>query len=99
MRLSYKAHRLVAEALRDQPAGPDRAQLGGWLERGSDVELPPHIARLAVGVLDAIERDMMRRLDLGSLDEDQRSDVINDVRYVMSVKETLRREMAAKQPA
>lgn len=62
MQLSYKAHRLISQAIRDWPAGPNRAQLSQWVDRGHGAELPPHIAALAVRALEDIEHDYTRQI-------------------------------------
>ncbi|MGO8916519.1 MAG: hypothetical protein ACLQJR_11495 [Stellaceae bacterium] len=94
MKLSPKAHRFVTEAVRDLRGTSGRERLLSWLDRSAGQELPIEIALLALGALERLEYWMRQRLESGDIDEDQRSDLMNDIAFIHSIENDLKRETA-----
>jgi hypothetical protein len=90
MKLSPKAHRFVTEAVRDLRGASGRDRLLSWLDRSAGEEIPPEIATLALDALERFEYWMRQRLEAGDVDEDQRSDLINDIAFVHAVESDLK---------
>ncbi|HEX9464019.1 MAG TPA: hypothetical protein VGB82_15585 [Alphaproteobacteria bacterium] len=88
MKLSPKAHRFVAEAVRELPIGRDRDRLRDWMERSKTGEdVPPDIAHLALKALQNFETRMRERLR--GADEDLGADLMNDISFVRAIESDL----------
>jgi hypothetical protein len=92
MKLSQKAHRFVAEAIRDLPDPGARDRLRSWMRRPLGETLPPDIAALTLTALERFETWMKECLETANADEDRRADLINDIRFVQTIENDLRKE-------
>ncbi len=89
MRLSAKAARFVERALRDSSPG----LVSAWTEQAKE-ELSPDAVRLALDALTRCETGMKARLSNKYLSEDERSDMVNDLRFIAAIEKDLGRELA-----
>jgi hypothetical protein len=89
MKLSPKAQRFVAEALRDLPPGIDRDRLRDGLSRISNDELPAEYAPLALTALQRFETWLKECLKDVRHNEEKEADLINDIRFIQSVEKLL----------
>jgi hypothetical protein len=92
MKLSQKAHRFVAEAIRDLPDPSARDRLRSWMQRSAGENLPPEIAALTLTALERFEIWMKECLEMSRADADRQADLINDIRFVQAIESDLRRE-------
>jgi hypothetical protein len=92
MKLSLKAHRFVAEAIRDLPDPVDRDRLRSWMRRPAGENLPPEIAVLTLAALERFEIWMKECLEAAPTDEDRQADLVNDIRFVQAIESELRKE-------
>ncbi len=91
MKLSSKASRFVAAAMRD--AAPDQVQV--WRNAIDENALTPDAMRIALKAVLHAEGWRRERLDSATLDEDEKSDIINDLRFLKSIERDLSREISA----
>jgi hypothetical protein len=94
MKLSPKAYRFVIQAIRDLPDAMAREGVRAWMEAPAGRDLPPGIADLALSALEQFGQSMKQYLGSGHLDEDQRAEVINDLRFIDAIESDLRRDAA-----
>jgi hypothetical protein len=98
MKLSAKAIRFVSQAI----AGlPDDALRETWNARvpAADGELSLELAVVALRALEAVERDLVRRLTQGELPPDLKAELGNDLQFVRSIEADLRRNGASVRAA
>lgn len=91
MRLSPKAKRFVAAAVRDLPSAIDRDRLRTGLASTSDEEMPADLAPLALTALQRFETWLKECLEVSRHDEEKEAELINDIRFVQSVEKLLTR--------
>jgi hypothetical protein len=95
MKLSPKARRFVAEAIRDLPTAIARNPLRSWVtwvEGTGEAEMPPEIASLTLTALQRFETWMRECLEANRANEDKEAELINDIRFVQSIEKALQRE-------
>jgi hypothetical protein len=99
MKLSPKAHRFIARAIRDFPDVAEGEQLRAWAGAGPGNDLPAEIAPLVLNLLSRFEGWMKERLGSGRLDEDQRAETINDLRFIYAIQSDIREDEKLEQHA
>jgi hypothetical protein len=92
MKLSPKAQRFVAEAIRDLPDAMARDRLRGWVTGTSGEEMPPDVASLTLTALQRFETWMKECLEASRADEDKEAELINDIRFIQSIESALQKE-------
>jgi hypothetical protein len=92
MKLTPKAHRFVAEAIRDLPDARARDRLRAWIQRSPDEVLPPDIASLTLTALERFETWLTECLRTPKLDDDRQAEIINDIRFIQAIESDFRKE-------
>jgi hypothetical protein len=95
-RFSPKATRFI-EAAVDELADHDVKAI--WMSAGHDpgTEVPDHVARAALKALHYFENQLRARLDTyPPLDEDEASDLSNDLGFVCAVERDLRQQIGTQ---
>ncbi len=91
MKLSSKASRFTTAAMQD--AAPDYVQV--WRNAADENALTPDAIRIALDAVRAAGRWRRERLEGAALDEDEKSDMINDLRFLNSIERDLNQEISA----
>jgi len=92
MKFSPKAHRFVALAIRDLP---DAAAKGAaWQQHPAGADLSVEMLALATEALAHGARAMRQRLD--AADDDDKAELINDLRFIAAIQQSLKDETPAR---
>jgi hypothetical protein len=92
MKLSPKAQRFVAAAVRDLPSAIDRDRLRTGLRSIRNEEMSGGFAPLALAALCRFEIWLKECLEASRNDEEKEAELINDIRFVQTVEKLLARE-------
>jgi len=96
MMLTPQACRRITGAVEALPDTHVRERWGAWAQQGAvnqtRADVPYEIAAIAFDALVVVEREIERQLGDDFLDENQQSDLLNDLGYVRSIETALRNE-------
>ncbi|HXQ50662.1 MAG TPA: hypothetical protein VN802_06175 [Stellaceae bacterium] len=99
MKLSPKAFRLVADAVRLLPDYRARNVWRGWEEAPHRGELVGPPATVAIRALEHLQLKIRERLEYGRPTEDAESELKNDLAYTYAILGDLQKEATAAEAA
>lgn len=96
MMLTPQACRRITGAVEALPNVQDRERWGSWAQDGAvnraRTDVPYEIAAIALDALVVVGREIERHLGEDALDENEQSDLLNDLGYVRAIETALRNE-------
>jgi hypothetical protein len=96
MMITPQACRRITGAVEALPDTRARERWGSWARQGAvnqtRTDVPYEIAAIALDALVVVRREIERQLGDDFLDENQQSDLLNDLGYVSAIETTLRSE-------
>jgi hypothetical protein len=90
MMLTPRARRTVSAAVEQLSDSDLRDKWRAWERRGATGELPSEITAIARDALHLAERNLQKRLDTASLDENEEADILNDLGYIHAIETGLK---------
>jgi hypothetical protein len=97
MKFSPKAHRFVARAIRDLPDAAATCSVEAWLKFPPNTDLSGEMMALAAVALEKCAQSMRQALD--TADDDQKPELINDLRFIDALRQSLKDEAPSRKYA